>query len=292
MDGTLKLPFEAVAVRYVHDVRSGEFLNIGVVLLSPAHGFAGARFLSQWGRITGAFAGADPVLLRRIARAFEERCNEWTTDEHGQLTLERVVALKSLIGSVMQPDAGAVQFSQILGGITADPARTLVDLFHVYVGASMPKEGATSRDDNDIWKAFAERNLPSTLLIKRLQRHTIRVDHYDLHFDHAWKNGTWNVAQPISLDLLDARQIRDKAAGWMGRLTTLKERLSQTNVFLLVGMPSNFRPAVREAAEDGLAILDKHIGRDAHVLTEDRGDELARKIIADLGAHEESHEEQ
>lgn len=70
----MKHPFQAVAVRYVHDVLTGEFLNIGVVLLCPERGFAGARFLTQWSRVSAAFPNAELPLLRRIAVEIESAC--------------------------------------------------------------------------------------------------------------------------------------------------------------------------------------------------------------------------
>jgi hypothetical protein len=287
MDARLKLPFEAVAVRYVHDVRTEEFLNIGVILLSAKHPFAGARFLPQWGRVTAAFPGADHVLLRRIARAFERRCAEWSADANGQQPLQPITEIGALLRSVMLPDDASVQLSPVISGITADPERTLAELFTVYAGAALPKEDRASRDDGDVWRDFAARRLPSTLLLKKLQRHVLRAPHYELPFDNAWKNGMWNVAQPVSLDLLDPRAIRDKATSWTGKLHTIKPHELDTNVYLLVGMPPKDSPApVREAANDALAILEGNVSREAKVLTEDNSEKLAKKIAEDLAVRD------
>ena len=286
MDARLKLPFEAVAVRYVHDVRTEEFLNIGVVVLCAKHRFAGARFLPQWGRVTAAFPGADYVLLRRIARAFERRCAEWSAGANGQQSLQPVTDIGSLLRSVMLPDDASVQLSQSISGVTADPERTLAELFTVYAGSALPKEERASRDDGDVWRDFAARRLTNTSLLKKLQRHVLHAPHYELPFDNAWKNGTWNVAQPVSFDLLDPRAIRDKATSWTGKLLTVKPHELDTNVYLLVGMPANDSPAsVREAANDALAILEGNVSREAKVLTEDDGEKLAKKIAEDLAAH-------
>lgn len=285
MDARLKLPFEAVAVRYVHDVRTEEFLNIGVVVLCAKHRFAGARFLPQWGRVTAAFPGADYVLLRRIARAFERRCAEWSAEANGQQSLQPITDVGALLRSVMLPDDASVQLSQIISGVTADPERTLAELFTVYAGSTLLKEERASRDDGDVWRDFAARRLTNTSL-KKLQRHVLHAPHYELPFDNAWKNGTWNVAQPVSFDLLDPRAIRDKATSWTGKLLTVKPHELDTNVYLLVGMPANDSPAsVREAANDALAILEGNVSREANVLTEDHGEKLAKKIAEDLAAH-------
>jgi Protein of unknown function (DUF3037) len=286
MDARLRLPFEAVAVRYVHDVRTEEFLNIGIVMLCAKHPFAGARFLPQWGRITAAFPGADYVLLRRIARAFERRCAEWSAEAHGQLSLQPITELGALMRSVMAPDDASIQFSPVISGVTADPERTLAELFTIYVASVLPKEEHATRDDGDVWRDFAVTRLPNTSLLKKLQRHVLYAPHYELPFDNAWKNGTWNVAQPVSFDLLDPRAIRDKATSWTGKLLTVKPHELDTNVYLLIGMPPKDSPApVRAAANDALAILEDNVSREAKVLTEDSSEKLAKKITEDLATH-------
>lgn len=287
MDAKLKLPFEAVAVRYVHDVRTGEFLNIGVILLSTTAAFAGARFLPQWGRVTSAFPGADLVLLRRVARAFERRCDEWSVEANGQQPLQPITELAALLRSVMLPDDSSVQFSPPITGIAADAERTLGELFMTYAGSTLAREERASRDDGDVWRDFATARLGSSGLLRRLQRHVLHAPHYELSFDNAWKNGMWNVAQPVSLDMLEPRTIRDKATSWSGKLLTLKPREHDTSVFLLVGMPTKDCPAsVRDAANDALAILSANLGGEAQIVTEDEGERLARKIADDLAAHD------
>jgi len=282
----LRLPFEAVAVRYVHDARTEEFLNIGVVVLCAKRPLAAARFLPQWARVTAAFPGADLVLLRRVARAFERRCAEWSAEANGQQALQPVTELAALLHSVMLPDDSSVQFSPIISGVTADAERTVSELFSTYAGSALGREERASRDDGDVWRDFAATRLANPGVLRRLQRHVLRAPHYDLSFDNAWKNGTWNVAQPVSLDMIEPRTIRDKATTWTGKLLTLKPHELDTNVFLLVGMPPKDSPAsVREAANDALAILEGNVGREAQVVTEDQAEKLAKKIADDLAAH-------
>jgi hypothetical protein len=137
MDATVKKPFQAVAVRYVHDVRSAEFLNVGVVMLSATWPFAGARFVPQWSRVTAAFPAADLVVLRRIARAFQQRCEEWSSEALGQQTLQPIVELSSLLRSVMIPDDASIQMSPPVTGLTSDPTRTLAELFETYAATGL-----------------------------------------------------------------------------------------------------------------------------------------------------------
>jgi hypothetical protein len=288
MDTTriVKTPFEAVSIRYVHDGRNGEFLNIGVVLFAPTAPFAGVRFLQSWSRITAAFPGAEIVLLRRIAKAFEKWMAEWSATI-GQLPLEPLRGVAALVAEVLHADDSSIQVSPTISGVTSDPQRTLAELFEVYAARQQTDEARRpSRDDGDVWKQFAQL-LNEPALVRRLQqRHVLRARHYEFTFDNAWKNGRWNVAQPLSLDLVDPRSIREKATSWSGRVLTLRPSEADTNVYFLVGMPGkDATKEVREAAADALAILGENLKREAEVLTEDQGQSLAAKIVTDLSAH-------
>jgi hypothetical protein len=281
----MKAPCEAVAVRYVHDVRTGEFLNIGVVLMSLGHVFAGARFLAHWGRVTAAFPGADPVHLRRVAHALEQACDSWVAASQQLDLVERVDDLTKLIRSAIELDDASIQFSPPITGVTPDPRVTLDELYEAYAGRLSEPEARPSRDDADVWRGFVRRLAKPEILV-HLQPHVLETSHYVLSFDHAWRNGQWNATQPLSLDLLDPGRIRDKATAWTGKLMTVQPSAFDTQVYFLVGMPGAQSPrAIRTAADDAVAILEDKLAGEAHVLTEDRGEELARKLASDIAAH-------
>lgn len=279
------MPFEALVVRYVHDGRSGEFLNIGVVLLSVNHSFAGVRFLDKWTRITNAFPGAEYVLLRQVAKAFERRAAEWNAEASGQGNLfDSVRSIDSFVRNVLDVSDASIQFSPPICGVTRDPSETLRELFQLY--AHEDNSEPLKRDDGEVWTEFT-RHLKDANLVKRLTAHTLAAKHYEHRFDHAWKNGVWNIAQPISLDLVESRAIRDKAALWVGKVLTLHPRSAQdTNFYFVVGMPRDGSLLkVREAARDAVAILRENLQDEADVIEENDSAELAGKIARDLSAH-------
>ena len=281
MDAKLKHPFEALAVRYVHDPRNDEFLNVGVVLVCADRQFVGAKFLSQWSRISNAFSGTDLPLIRKVARAFNHRCDEWMAAAE-QLPIEPW-SIEAFLKSVMAQDDGSIRFSAPIDGITSNPQQTLSELFSVYAGAHEDADVKEARQDADVWRTFVNR--VSATAVRRLQQKTIKAPHYELAFDTAWKNGRWHVAQPISLDMVDHRAIRDKAVTWSGRILTLRPEEQDTSVHLLVGMPRDGN-ATSDAANDALAILRENLRDQAHVYTEAEGEKLARKMEQDLDAAE------
>ena len=285
MDANVKVPMQAVAVRYVHDAGSGECLNLGVVLLCADRGFVGARFLPSWVRITAAFHDADPAHLRRLCGAIEDACARWSNNQGGLLKL-RDVAL--LVRQVIPDGDQGIAVSPVISGITADPERTLAELFARYVGHYDESSERISRGDEDVWRSVAVRVSPK--LLGRLRPRTL-VDPdsptFRLEFRHTWKNAGVHAAQPVSLDLADPEQIQRKASMWLGNIYALQPGRHETTVHMMLGLPGADRPRqVRAAADGALNMLDKRLrGHSVEVLDEAGADKLAGQIERDLTEH-------
>lgn len=282
----MKQPFEAVAIRYVHDARVGEFLNIGVVVWSPAASFAGVRFLQGWRRVSAAFPGADLPLLRRIAQAFERRAAEWQSQVGAQLQLGPRAGVEALVREVVQLDDSSLQLSPVISGLTADAQRTLVELFELYVSGGRQDEPRRTRDDADVWRTVAQ-HLVDPALVRRVGKPVVvRSAHLEQRFEQSWQNGRLNVAQALSLDQLEARSIREKALLWRAKIETLNPAAQDLGVVLVLGLPNAESSAeVRTAALDGLAILTESLQSQAEVITEADAERLARRIAAEVAQH-------
>ena len=287
MAGSMKHPCQALIVRYAPEPASGEMLNVGVVLLSPGHNFMGSRFLDKWARLTQAFPEADIVHLRRVASAIERTCEKHFSI---QLPLERPTEeVVAAFNAALPPDDASIIHSAPLKGITADPVRTLNELFERYVAVRDAAEQRVRRADADVWRTMSNL-LKAKNVLHRLQEHTVRGRRYEERFDYAWKNGRWNVAKPLSLDLLDPHEIRTKAASWCGRIAALDpDPAEAVDVHVLVGMPAADAPVeVRGAAEDGLGILKEQLeGQErASIVPEGDAETFAERIATDILGHE------
>jgi hypothetical protein len=131
----VKASCEAVVLRYVHDLGTEEFVNVGVVLLCPSLAFVEARFLSSWSRVTAMFPDADAVHLRRITSRVSEILASWTDRWRTELPLSALPSSSSSLIAQLAPsqDSGLL-LSQVISGVTEDPERTLSELFTRYVG--------------------------------------------------------------------------------------------------------------------------------------------------------------
>jgi hypothetical protein len=285
MDEQVKIRCQAAVLRYVHDVVAGEYLNIGIVLFCPDRAYLACKFLPSWQRVTAAFPGSEPVHLRRVAAFIADACAEWEATVKTELLLEPTPDLRSFLAKLVPEDDASLQFSPSVSGITRDPAKTLEELFVRYVGRFLDKGERVQRDDADVWRDFTGRIQDATIL-KRLRPRVLKVSHFSYEFQHAWKNGHWNVVQAVSLDMAESRHVTDKATQWTGRLMTLRPAEQDTEFALVVGMPhkGSARP-VMQAARDAVAILRENLVGQASVLTEDEVAPLASKLIRDLTDH-------
>ena len=277
----MKSPCEALVIGYRPDLVAAESLNIGVLLTCPERRFLGAMFLSSFRRITAAFPDADKVVLRGIAKSIEASC-EREASRGGTLFPDTAeVFFRRLV-----PDtAGAIRITRTLTGITEDPARSLREMFQRHVSSEEHVTRRTQSDD-ELWRRFSTL-LESRGLLAQETEHEVQGPNYTERFAHAWKNGVWHVAQPVSLDLNDAHRIRLKAIEWSGRLQMVRPALGETKVYLLVGATDSGDPQDEAAAakRDALAILSNTVEKDqlATVVREPGMEALADTLQAAMG---------
>jgi hypothetical protein len=100
----------------------------------------------------------------------------------------------------------------------------------------------------------------------------------DVFFKHAWKNGSWQVYEPVSFDLADADGIKTKAREWLGHLTAVVSDGSNVEPFkphFIVGAPTD--PKLRPAYDSALAIL-RRAPNDPEIFEETQIDDLVTRI--------------
>jgi Protein of unknown function (DUF3037) len=106
----MKTPYTFVTLRYVHDVASGEFANVGVVLYAPGERYLQARFTASYERLNALFLKIDHAhfgnVMRHLANCFEEMQTEIG---HG-LELIPVQGIEELVRRVLPPDDSSLQW--------------------------------------------------------------------------------------------------------------------------------------------------------------------------------------
>lgn len=278
----VKTSYSNITLRYVHDVVTGEFANIGIVLYAPEARFLDARFTTSYERLNAIFLKIDHPHFRALMRYMTNRFEEVGTEIRDGLQVPPVNALSDIVKQVLPPDDSSLQWSPQSGGFTDDPAQTVGELYKRLVERFIAGSEQVSRSDEEIGKPFKAK-LGKTA--EKLAEKTIETEDYQYDFRFAWKNNVWHLYEPVSFDLVDPGSIREKANKWLGRGVALHESPERFKIHFLLGEP---RQAETKAAfENAIHLLNKIPGQKA-LVRESELEHFAQRVAEEIASHESS----
>lgn len=275
----MKTNYSTIILRYVHDVVTGEFANIGVVVYAPEQRFLEARFATSYERLNAIFLRIDHLHFRALMRYLANRFEEIGGEIRDGLNVPPVTALSELVKQVLPPDDSSLQWSQQGGGITDDPVRVLAELYKRMVERFIAGAMQVSRTDEEIAKPFKAR---LGKVAGRLSEKTIETKDYQYNFQFAWKNDVWHLYEPVSFDLVDPNSIREKANRWLGRGVALNDAVEQFKIHFLLGEPQ--QAGTKEAFENALHLLQKIPGQ-KELVRENEMEHFAGHVAEEIISH-------
>lgn len=278
----MKTPYTYTVLRYVHDITTGEFANVGVVLVAPKAKYASAICRHTYGRLTKMFPGMTGDSFRSMMGFLQARFEELGNQLSSELPLDVPENALQLAQSILTRDDSSLQWSPMGSGLTENPSRTLEDLFNRMVMRYEDRSEAPRRSDDEVWRNF-KRPLEQRQVLKYLTPKSISVQDDEVEFKYAWKNGLWHCLQPISFDMRSADSIRDKAHRCLGQMTSVQNTNEPFKVYLLVGDPQ--QPDLRRAADKAVSILEK-LPVEKEIVREDEADQFSRTFADEIERHE------
>lgn len=279
---TTKEPFSYVVLRYIHDILTGEFVNVGLVMVVPGRPLILTKARKTFGRIKNMFPDLDSDSYKRAIEAIERgmKAVDRGLKSEGMFKSEKTAGDYGRIALPL--DDSSLQWSPVGAGLTADPQKTFDQLYHRFV-ARYDRASERRRSDEDVWRPvdakLKEQGVNVELEPKCIQGSTDAVE-----FRHAWKNGRWHVYEPLSFDLSDADNIKDKARRWLGHLSAVRRGATEdVQVHFIVGRPqsASLVPAYMNAVE-----ILRQVPFDNDVFEEDQLDEFVNQIEDELRHHE------
>lgn len=252
---TGKVAYSYTLLRYVHDVMTGEFVNVGVVIFVPSLGSVRFKTRLTIGRLKGVFPDIDRRSFVESMHAVRRGLQWVAKSEISAGFLRSDGDAADIAQRAVPTDDSSLQWSTCGTGLTANPEDTLMRLFERFV-TRYDTYSRSRRTDEDVWRPVRQM-LEDRNLAERLQEKSIRGSVDDIVFKHAWKNGQWHVYESLSFDLADADGIKSKAREWLGHLSAVVADGSAERFkpHFLVGAPTN--PALENAYRTAIAILQK-----------------------------------
>ena len=278
-----KIPYSYTILRYVHDVMTQEFVNVGVVLYAPKHQIIKVKTRKTIGRIKDIFPDLDRAAFVASMRSIDRAISRIQKEAKKNPLFASDIDASSVARMALPPDDSSLQWSAIGTGLSRDLDTTL-DRLYLRMIAQYNEHNERRKSDDDVWKPVREqletRNLAFVLEEKSISG---KVD--DIVFKHAWKNGLWHVYEPVSLDLADADGIKEKARRWLGHLAAVTEGSEPFKAHFVIGAPSD--PKLKSAYKRAIAIL-QCAPTQPEIFEENQIDDLVSQIEDEVRDHHSS----
>jgi hypothetical protein len=224
----------------------------------------------MFGRIDGT---RYRFILRHLQNELDKLGYELT---QGQL-FGSLASLEATLSQILPIDDSSLRFDRGGAGISDNLAKTCEKIYRRYVIGN--EVGlAECRTREDVWRTF-RKPLEHLEIASRLAPKCISAKDYRYEFQHAWKNGIWNLYEPISFDLLEEFAIREKANKWLGRALCLGESPEPFKLTCLLGAPQSSR--MREAFQHAENILNK-MPIKKEIVREQEAEAFARDLESQL----------
>ena len=281
----MKNSYTYSVLRYVHDITTGEFVNVGVAIYSREARYASALCRTTYGRLGRTFPGMDGEAFKSLMRFVQSRIEEIGDGLKNDLPLNGFPAsVVEVAHAVLPVDDSSLQWSPPGSGLAENLSQTLEVLFDRLVTRYDERPQQERRSDEEVWRKYRH-SLEARHVLKYLQPKKITVQDDEVEFQYAWKNGVWHCLEPVSLDLSSADSIREKAHRWLGQILSVKEASEQFKVYLLLGEPQ--QEALQPAFERAVSILHK-LPVASEVVRENRAVEFSERFAQEIETHEKA----
>lgn len=216
----MKYACQYAIARFMPFVETGEFANVGIVLMCPEIGYFNFQLLNKVRRITAFF----DQLESRIYRGAKNDLRDELIRLKAQMesTQQSGNTAKYMFQELVRPREVMLRFDAPRVVLTDNPEKKLEDLFNFYVGRNFVTP--------DYIEQRLEKKMRSLLIeasVKDLY-HEARVEHGAFHarFPFAHKNHTGSIIKaikPLHLAHKDPAHAYEHGWSWVGKIRQLQK---------------------------------------------------------------------
>lgn len=273
--------FQYQIVRYIHDLVTGEFVNVGVIVYQPDLRFLKAKFINRFGRISQFFNNVNGNHLLSTLRFFNQKL-EIESERLGGL-FSNHSSLVEITSSILPKDDSALVCSDLMYGIDLKPDSFLEDNFERLVNKYLDEPNAEQRDDSWVWRKVYKEHFDRAGLTGKLTSHIISTGTDNIEFDKAWKNGVWNIYQTLSFDLKRTDAIKNKVYRWSGILNEIEKTQEGFHMYFLTSARSRHK-SLNNFIQNTL-IDERFNNLKVTLVDEQDAFEFAQKVKHEIEAH-------
>lgn len=241
-----KIPCLYSIVRFAPYVETGEFANVGIIMMAPEQRFFEFKLMThRYSRVTHFFDQLEPAVYRATMRNLREeliRAAEMLQRQND------VGFAKGLFDEIVRPREMIIKFSEPRAVMAEDVKQALGELYGHYVEHTFAKRGSQ--------EAVLERGMSQLFsrarIASRFDRVALGDDEYHVPFPFVEQHDDRAVKaiKPLHLGHDQPTKIIDHGLQWVARVTQLRKRnhLPETVLFVVQG-PQEDGPKERAYTE-------------------------------------------
>jgi len=259
-----KFACQYAIVRFLPYLETGEFANVGIVMLCPETGFFEFKLMTRIRRVTAFFEELDAGIYRRAATDFRlelKRIRKWLDTRQGNGM--NVELASQLFAELTRPREALMRFEGVRVVLADDPVQQFDELFGHYVERNF----ATKAYQEQLLVKTVRKVLVDAKLDKEYHPETLgdtAAYHTRLPFVHLENGRAVKAIKPLHLAHEDPAQIYDHGWAWLGKVGKLRTlKLLPEQVLFPVQGPAE---TAGERYEMYLEIIEKMTANDVLVV--------------------------
>lgn len=216
----MKYACQYAIVRFMPFVETGEFANVGIVLMCPEANFFEFKLLGRIRRITAFFDQLEPAIYRQSRKDLTAELNR-VKEYLFRISRADDKSMRFIFKELVRPREVMLRFDQPRTVLTNDPHFKLEELFSYYVERSfVTQEYVEQKLETDLRGLLARAQI-------RDKYEDIRVEHgsFNARFPFAHRNANGLVdraIKPLNLSHSEPAAAYEHGWTWVGRLRQLK----------------------------------------------------------------------
>lgn len=222
-----KLACQYALLRFRPFVETGEFANVGVVLMAPEASFFGFRLLQRYGRITQFFHQLDRKIYLNGKELFKQELERFSANLRQMALDERKREIdlnlaRNLFAELVRPREAMLQFDEQRMALADDPKAKLAALYDHYVERNfVTKEYQERLLENTVRKFLFQAKVGSEYRQEKIGNDDFAVN---FPFVHITDGKADRIIKPLHLNQGDSTKILTHGGQWVDKVRRLRKR--------------------------------------------------------------------
>jgi hypothetical protein len=279
-----EIKFGYTVLRYVHDITTEEFVNVGVLVYAPENRVLRLKCSPELRRVHSLFPSAESkqikTLLNHVQDAFAAYAARLAPGSGESSIPDDVMKAAA---QVLPKDSSALQWATAGGGYAASLDSAMEKLFARYVQhyeqtghrGRRPGRGAVLKPFRKVLKESG--------VLEYLKPRVLKGELESYEFPLVWKNQVYHCYEAVNLNLKSSAEVHARAFEWVGRALDLAHSKEKHNLHLLVAEP--ILAELRAAYRDTCGALKKSLPPSAEIVQQDKIVDFSREVASSVKKH-------